>query len=102
MQNITYRENKSYERKDKSHKWYGQGISVKYELTDGYNLSPHGHFTKANDLEKDWRDAGETNYTSTARTWSGSGQRETGVSGHSMVRPSTNHGTPWLYNEDEW
>ena len=56
--------------------------------------------SRGNYLEDDGRDAGKANYTSTGRTSSDSGQRESGASGHFMLRPSTNHGTLGLYNEE--
>ena len=36
-------------------------------IADGQSVSPHGHFTKRDDLVEDRRDNGETNYTSNGR-----------------------------------
>ena len=78
-------------------KWTWQGSSAGYEITDGHFVSPPGNPTKGKDLEED----GETNWTTTGRVPSGRGYSARQASSRSrMLRPSPNHETLWLHNDD--
>ena len=79
----------------------GQGTSAGYEIKDGHRVSPTGNTTKGkHQKEEDRRDVGKTNQTTTGRVPSGRGQRKIGRCGSSGLRPSPNHGTLWLHNDD--
>ena len=55
----------------------GQGTSAGYEITDGHCVSPLRNPAKRKYLQEDRRVGGETNYTTTGRMSSGTGERPT-------------------------
>ena len=68
--------------------------------TDGPRVSPLGdHMTRKYD-KGDHPSGGETTWTNTGGTRYGRGQHKTGSFGDGMLRPSPNHGTQRLPNDD--
>ena len=53
------------------------------------------------DVKGDQPSGGETTWTNTGATRYGRGQHKTGSFGDNMLRPSPNHGTQQLPNDDE-
>ena len=53
------------------------------------------------DVKGDQPSGGETTWTNTGATRYGRGQHKTGSFGDDMLRPSPNHGTKRLPNDDE-
>ena len=53
------------------------------------------------DDKGDQPSGGETTWTNTGATRYGRGQRKTGSFGDGMLRPSPNHRTQWLPNDDD-
>ena len=53
------------------------------------------------DVKGDQPSGGETTWTNTGATRYGRGQHKTGSFGDDMLRPSPNHGTQRLPNDDE-
>ena len=53
------------------------------------------------DDKGDQPSGGETTWTNTGATRYGRGQHKTGSFGDDMLRPSPNHGTQWLPNDDD-
>ena len=53
------------------------------------------------DVKGDQPSGGETTWTNTGATRYGRGQRKTGSFGDDMLRPSPNHGTQRLPNDDD-
>ena len=53
------------------------------------------------DVKGDQPSGGETTWTNTGATRCGRGQHKTGLFGDGMLRPSPNHGTQRLPNDDE-
>ena len=53
------------------------------------------------DLKGDQPSGGETTWTNTGATRYGRGQHKTGSFGDDMLRPSPNHGTQRLPNDDD-
>ena len=53
------------------------------------------------DDKGDQPSGGETTWTNTGATRYGRGQHKTGSFGHDMLRPSPNHGTQRLPNDDD-
>ena len=79
----------------------GQGISTASKTTDGPRVSSLGdHMTRKGD-KGDQPSGGETTWTNTVATRYGRGQHKTGSFGDDMLRPSPNHGTQWLPNDDD-
>ena len=54
----------------------------------------------AQDDKGDEPSGGETTWTNTGATRYGRGQHKTGSFGDDMLRPSPNHGTQWLPNDE--
>ena len=53
------------------------------------------------DVKGDQPSGGETTWTNTGATRYGRGQHKTGLFGDGMLRPSPNHGTQRLPNDDD-
>ena len=53
------------------------------------------------DVKRDQPSGGETTWTNTGATRYGRGQHKTGSFGDDMLRPSPNHGTQRLPNDDD-
>ena len=53
------------------------------------------------DVKGDQPSGGETTWTNTGATRYSRGQHKTGSFGDDMLRPSPNHGTQWLPNDDD-
>ena len=53
------------------------------------------------DVKGDQPSGGETTWTNTGATRYGTGQHKTGSFGDDMLRPSPNHGTQRLPNDDD-
>ena len=53
------------------------------------------------DVKGDQPSGGETTWTNTGATRYGRGQHKTGLFGDDMLRPSPNHGTQRLPNDDD-
>ena len=69
--------------------------------TDGPRASPLGDHMTRKDVKGDQPSCGETTWTNTGATRYGRGQHKTGSFGDDMLRPSPNHGTQRLPNDDE-
>ena len=81
--------------------WPGQGILTASKTTDGPRASPLGdHITRKYD-KGDQPSGGETTLANTGATRYGRGQHKTRSFGDDMLRPSPNHGTQRLPNDDE-
>ena len=79
----------------------GQGISTASKTTDGPRASPLGDHMTRKDVKGDQPSGGETTWTNTGATRYGRGQHKTGSFGDDMLRPSPNHGTQRLPNDDD-
>ena len=70
-------------------------------MTDGPRASPLGDHMTRKDVKGDQSSGGEMTWTNTGATRYGRGQHKTGSFGDDMLRPSPNHGTQRLPNDDE-
>ena len=75
---------------------YGMNITH-----DGPRASPLGDHMTRKDVKGDQPSGGETTWTNTGATRYGRGQHKTGSFGDDMLRPSPNHGTQRLPNDDD-
>ena len=71
------------------------------KTTDGPRASPLGDYMTRKDDKGDQPSGGETTWTNTGATRYGRGQHKTGSFGDDMLRPSPNHGTQRLPNDDD-
>ena len=71
------------------------------KTTDGPRASPLGDHMTRKDDKGDQPSGGETTWTNTGVTRYGRGQPKTGSFGDDMLRPSPNHGTQWMPNDDD-
>ena len=69
-------------------------------MTDGPRASPLGDHMTRKYVKGDQPSGGETTWTNTGATRYGRGQHKTGSFGDDMLRPSPNHGTQRLPNDD--
>ena len=67
---------------------------------DGPRASPLGDHMTRKDVKGDQPSGGETTWTNTGATRYGRGQHKTGSFGDDMLRPSPNHGTQRLPNDE--
>ena len=79
----------------------GKSILTASKTADGPRTSPLGDHMTRKDNKGDQPRGGETTWTNTGATGYGRGQHKTGSFGDDMLRPSPNHGTQRLPNDDE-
>ena len=70
------------------------------QKTDGPRMSPRGDHATRNNDKGDQPSDGETSWTNTCPSRSGRGLCKINELGGGMVRPSSNHGTLWLPNDE--